>query len=84
MANEKANENKAVQAEKKPNPLVRLGKSTVKFFKDLKSELKKIVWPTPKETLNGTIVVAVAVVVVGAFVGLLDALFTFLLQFVIG
>ena len=34
--------------EKKPNALVRFGKRAVKFFKDCKGEVKKIVWPTPK------------------------------------
>lgn len=27
-----------------------------KWFRDMKSELKKVVWPTPKQVLNNTLV----------------------------
>ena len=36
--------------EKKPNIFKRMGKSIAKFFRDIKSEIKKIVWPTPKHS----------------------------------
>ena len=42
------------------------------FFKDFKAELKKVVWPTPKQLLNSTIAVIVIVVVVGVIVFALD------------
>ena len=34
-----------------------------KWFKDLKMELKKVVWPTPKQTLKGSAVAIVMMVV---------------------
>ena len=34
-----------------------------KWFRDMKSELKKVVWPTPKQTLKGTGVAIVMMVV---------------------
>ena len=43
--------------------------------------LKRIIWPTPKQTLNNTIVVIVTVVVVGVVVWLLDFLFSSGLDF---
>lgn len=43
-----------------------------KFFKDYKSEFKKIVWPSKEETLRESGVVVVSIVVVGAVVMLLD------------
>ena len=52
---------------KKPN---RIGK----FFKDLISEVKKVVWPTPKQTINNTVIVIVCVIVVGIFIWVFDAL----------
>ena len=57
-------------------------KRIVGFFKEVKVEtFKRIIWPTPKQTLNNTIVVLVTVLVVGVFVWLLDYLFTNGLQF---
>ena len=38
----------AEKTEKKPNIFVRAGKGSVKFIRDTKNEIKKIVWPTPK------------------------------------
>ncbi len=51
-----------------------------KFFKDYKSEFKKIVWPDRKDTLKQSGVVVVAIIVVGAAVVLLDTGFSELLQ----
>ena len=57
-----------------------------KFFKDYKSEFKKIVWPEKKDTLKQSGVVVVSIVVVGAIVMLLDvgasSLFTWLAKLV--
>ena len=48
------------------------------FFKEVRIEaFKRIIWPTPSQTLNKTIVVIAMVVLVGAFVFLLDLLFNF-------
>ena len=51
-----------------------------KFFKDYKSEFKKIVWPEKKETLRQSGVVAVTIAVVAIAVFLLDTGFNALLQ----
>ena len=42
------------------------------FFKDFKAELKRVVWPTPKQLLNSTVAVIVIVLVVGIIVFALD------------
>ena len=42
------------------------------FFKDFKSELKRVVWPTPKQLLNSTIAVITIVLVIGVTVFVLD------------
>ena len=34
-----------------------------RWFREMRSELKKIVWPTPKQTFNNTIVVLVTMAV---------------------
>lgn len=42
------------------------------FFKDFKAELKRVVWPTPKQLLNSTIAVITIVLVIGIIVFALD------------
>ena len=34
-----------------------------KWFRDMKSELKKVVWPTPKQTAKNTFVAVVMIVI---------------------
>lgn len=48
------------------------------FFKDFKGELKKVVWPTPKQLFNKTVAVIVIVLITAAIVFVLDLLFKFL------
>lgn len=43
-----------------------------KFFNDIISELRKVVWPTRKELTNLTLMVIIICVVVGAMLGALD------------
>ena len=38
------------------------------MIKETKSELKKVIWPSRKDVINGTVVVAVMVVIVGAII----------------
>ena len=45
---------------------------TIDFFREVKVELKKVTWPTRKQTTGTTIVVIVFVFVVAAFLGLFD------------
>ncbi len=51
-----------------------LGKDVWRFIQSARIELRKVVWPTKKDTTNVTIVVFVAVVVLGLFFWGLDAL----------
>lgn len=44
----------------------------VKFFRDLKSERKKVTWPTLEDTKKQTYVVIVELFAVALLVGLLD------------
>lgn len=45
------------------------------FFKDFKAELKKVIWPTPKQVLNSTTAVIVIVLITAAIVFVLDLAF---------
>ena len=51
-----------------------------KFFKDYKSEFKKIVWPEKKDTLRQSGVVVSAIVVAGVAIFVLDTAFSKLFQ----
>ena len=53
--------------EKKPNIFVRMGRRISRWFREMKSELKKVVWPSRKQLVNNTLV-ALAVMVVCAVV----------------
>ncbi|MBE5819471.1 MAG: preprotein translocase subunit SecE [Clostridiales bacterium] len=50
-------------------------KKNKKFFKDFKAELKKVIWPTPKQVLNNTVAVVVIVIITGIIVFALDTVF---------
>lgn len=47
------------------------------FFKGVKSELKKVVWPTKKQLINNTIMVVFLVVALSAIVLAFDAILEF-------
>ncbi len=47
-------------------------KRIANFFKDYKGEIKKIVWPGPKDVVKNTLIVLAMCVVVGVFVWLVD------------
>ena len=45
------------------------------FFKDFKAELKKVIWPTPKQVVNNTIAVITIVLITAVIVFVLDLIF---------
>lgn len=57
------------KAGKKPSVFDRFGK----WYRELKSEVKKIVWPSKEQTVNNTAVVLACCLVVGVFVWIVDA-----------
>lgn len=46
-----------------------------KFFRGVKAELKKVVWPTKKELINYTIVVFLVTIFIALIISVLDGLF---------
>ena len=58
--------------DKKPNVFVRMGRSIKKFFKELRGESKKVVWPDRKTVLKSSLVVIVSVVIIGVVIWLID------------
>ena len=57
---------------KKENWFVRTWGKVCKYFRELRSELKKVVWTSPKQVGKNTLIVAACVLVVGVFIWLFD------------
>ena len=55
-----------------------------KYFKDTKSELKKVVWPSKADVKTNTIVVLVTVAIAAVVMIALDAIFGGVLGLIIG
>ena len=58
-------------------------KQVTTFFSEVRSELSKVTWPKREEVIKLTIIVLLVSVVVGAYVGGLDYLFTKALEIVV-
>ena len=57
---------------KKENWFARTWGRVTKYFRELRSELKKVVWPTPQQVLKNALIVCGCVLVVGVFIWLFD------------
>jgi preprotein translocase subunit SecE len=44
----------------------------LQFLREVKVELKKVVWPTRKQTIGSTVVVLILVMIISVFLGLVD------------
>ena len=59
------------EANKKPNFFVRTGKKFAKWFREMKSELKKVIWPTSQQLTKNSLIsvgfMVVAAVVIWGF-----------------
>jgi preprotein translocase subunit SecE len=74
-ASEKKDKKEKKSAKKEPNKIV-------KWFKDLRIEFKKVVWPTKQTVINNTAVVLAVVAGSAIIVGALDFGFLHLLSFI--
>ena len=67
------------KSEKKPGFFTRIGK----WFKEMKSELKKVQCPTKKQTINNTAIVIACVLIVGLFIWVFDFVATSVIDLLI-
>ena len=63
---------KAVTAVKKDDAKPGFFKRVGKWFREMKSELKKVVWPTPQALLKNSLVSLAFMLVSAAFLGVFD------------
>lgn len=64
---------------KKPNVFLRVWRAIVRFFRDTRGEMKKVVWPSRKQVLNNFLVVIGFVVLAALIIFCLDAIFGWVL-----
>lgn len=57
--------------------------NVLNFFKEVREELAKVVWPTREQTIRYTILVIAVATVVGAVLGGLDYILTLLTTFLL-
>ena len=56
----------------KKNWFARAWGAICRYFRELRSELKKVVWPTPQQVLKNTLIVLACVLIVGIFIWAFD------------
>lgn len=54
------------------------------FLAGSKAELKKVTWPSPKQTLASTSIVIIVVIIVSTFLGIIDFGLTKIVKLVLG
>ncbi len=54
-----------------------------RWWRETIGELRKVVWPTPPEAWRLTKIVILVIVVVGAFLGLLDFVFSKIIELIV-
>ena len=58
-------------------------KNPLKFFQEVKQEAFKVTWPTGKETIQGTIMVAIMAIIASLFFLLVDLLLSSIVEFLL-
>lgn len=57
---------------------------TMQFLREVRMELKKVTWPSRRQTVGSTVVVIVFVLMVAAYLGLTDKLLSSIIWMVLG
>lgn len=70
-------------AERKKGEKKRFWTTVVQFLKDVRIEMKKVIWPSKEEVVNYTVVVLITVTVVTTFILVLDLVLSKLLALII-
>ena len=58
-------------------------KNPLKFLQEVKQEAFKVTWPTGKETVQGTIMVAIMAIIASLFFLLIDQFYKFFLDIIL-
>lgn len=69
------------------NIAVRFGKWASAFrnyLREVVYELKKVVWPSRKQTIGTTAIVVIVVMIFGIYLGIVDAIFSHIMRWLLG
>ena len=81
-----------IQKKKQPLPLKKPATGTIKigylekglqFLREARAELKKVTWPSKKQTIGSTVVVIVLVMIISLFLGVVDMTLSSLINIVL-
>lgn len=56
----------------------------IEFLKQVRSEVKKVTWPTRKETTQSTVAVFIMVTIAAVFLFIADQALAFIVRFILG
>ncbi|MBQ9965107.1 MAG: preprotein translocase subunit SecE [Clostridia bacterium] len=73
-----------IEVSQAKNGALTIPKRLVRFFRDYKSEVKKIVWPSFKEVLRNTVIVLIMCAIIGVIIWLVDFGLGQLLELILG
>jgi preprotein translocase subunit SecE len=65
-------------------PIKSYAQSVKQFLSEVVSELRKVTWPNRKETLGATGVVLILVIILAAYLGLVDYILSHIVRYLIG
>ena len=57
---------------------------SVRSVRDMRGEMKKVVWPSRKQTLNNTVIVLIFMAVMAVIIGLFDTGLSALVKLMVG
>ena len=57
-------------------PVVAFGQRSAAFMRDVRSEMRKVSWPSWDDLRRSTLVITVIVIILGVLIGLMDWLFS--------
>lgn len=79
----KSDSKKEASSKKSNNKNAKSGNKVSRYFRDLKSEFKKVVWPSKKQVFNNTLVVLVTIFIFMVIVGGFDTIMYKALQLLV-
>ena len=74
----------ATASKAEPSKPKQLVDRSLQFLREVKVELKKVTWPSRKQTVGSTLVVIVLVMIISLFLGIVDAGLSSLVRAVLG
>ncbi len=57
--------------------------AVVRYLKEVRSEMSKVIWPTREQAINLTSIVLTVMIAMGLFLGLIDYIFGQMIQLLI-